>query len=192
MRHSGEGEAARLGQAAAGLIAPSRARRPRVHCITNTVAQAYTANVLLAAGCAPSMTRSVEEIGGFGASAQALLANLGTFDAERREATGSAIAAAERHTLPWVLDPVFVDRSAPRLAFARELLARGPRVVRLNQTEYEALSGATAQRDNAMAHARDTGSIIAISGPADLVTDGTRVVTVGNGHAFMARATAMG
>jgi len=192
MRHSGEGEAARLGQAAAGLIAPLRARRPRVHCITNTVAQAYTANVLLAAGCVPSMTLSVEEIGGFVVSAQALLANLGTFDAERREATGIAIAAAERHTLPWVLDPVFVDRSAPRLAFARELMARGPRVVRLNQTEFEALAGTSAKQENAMAFARDTGSIVAISGPTDLVTDGTRVAMIGNGHSFMAKVTAMG
>jgi hydroxyethylthiazole kinase len=192
MRHSGDGEAARLGLAAAGLIAPLRARRPRVHCITNTVAQAYTANVLLAAGCVPSMTLSVEEIGGFVVSAQALLANLGTFDAERRAATGIAIEAAERHKLPWVLDPVFVDRSAPRLAFARELMARGPRVVRLNQAEFEALAGSSAKQENAMAFARDTGSIVAISGPTDLVTDGTRVAMIGNGHSFMAKVTAMG
>ena len=33
-----------------------RARRPRVHCITNSVAQTFTANVLLAVGCVPSMT----------------------------------------------------------------------------------------------------------------------------------------
>jgi len=192
MRHSGEGEAHRLPQAAAGLIGPLRARRPRVHCITNTVAQAYTANMLLAAGCVPSMTLSVEEIGGFVASAQALLANLGTLDAERREATAIAIGAAERHKLPWVLDPVFVDRSAPRLAFARELVAKGPRVVRLNQAEFEALAGASARQENAVALARDTGAIIAISGPTDLVTDGTRVVTIANGHSFMAKVTAMG
>lgn len=43
-----------------------------------------------------------------------------------------------------------------------------------------------------MACARDTGSIIAISGPTDLVTDGTRVVMIGNGHSFMAKVTAMG
>ena len=148
--------------------------------------------MLLAAGCVPSMTLSVEEIGGFVASAQALLANLGTFAAERRAATGLAIDAAERHKLPWVLDPVFVDRSAPRLAFARDLLARRPRVVRLNQAEFEALAGVAAKQENAMACARDTGAIIAISGPTALVTDGTRVVMVGNGHSFMAKVTAMG
>ena len=38
-----------------------RARAPRVHCITNAVAQAFTANVLLAAGAVPSMTIAVNE-----------------------------------------------------------------------------------------------------------------------------------
>jgi hydroxyethylthiazole kinase len=43
-----------------------------------------------------------------------------------------------------------------------------------------------------MAFARDTGAIVAISGPTDLVTDGTRVVMIGNGHSYMAKVTAMG
>jgi hydroxyethylthiazole kinase len=43
-----------------------------------------------------------------------------------------------------------------------------------------------------MAFARDTGSIVAISGPTDLVTDGIRVAMIGNGHSFMAKVTAMG
>ena len=63
-----------------------RARAPRVHCITNAVAQTFTANMLLAAGAVPSMTIAAEEIGAFAARADALLVNLGTFDAERREA----------------------------------------------------------------------------------------------------------
>jgi hydroxyethylthiazole kinase len=192
MRHSGEGEAHRLPQAAAGLIAPLRARGPRVHCITNTVAQAYTANMLLAAGCVPSMTLSVEEIGGFVASAQALLANLGTFDAERREATKIAVDTAARAKLPWVLDPVFVDRAPPRAAFARYLIGKRPAVVRLNHAEFAALAGSTPSRDQAMAYAQANGIVIALSGETDLVTDGKRVVAIGNGHALMAKITAMG
>jgi hydroxyethylthiazole kinase len=192
MRHSREEQAHGLPQAAAGLIGPLRARRPRVHCITNTVAQAYTANMLLAAGAVPSMTLSREEIGGFVGSAHALLANLGTFDPERREATLIAVETAERHKLPWVLDPVFVDRSALRLAFARDLVERGPRVVRLNHAEFEALAAAEARQENVMAFARATGAIVGVSGPTDLVTDGTRTATIGNGHSYMAKVTAMG
>ena len=36
-------------QAASDILVRLRARAPRVHCITNAVAQSFTANVLLAA-----------------------------------------------------------------------------------------------------------------------------------------------
>ena len=46
--------------------------------------------------------------------ADALLINLGTFDAERRKASLAAVATANKRRIPWVLDPVFIDRSASR------------------------------------------------------------------------------
>src|SRR6266850_2847157 len=104
----------------ADILARIRARRPRVHCITNAVAQNFTANMLLAAGAVPSMTIAPDEVGDFVARADALLVNLGTMDAERREAIGIALRAADDR-VPWILDPVFVDRSAPRAAFAKDL-----------------------------------------------------------------------
>jgi hydroxyethylthiazole kinase len=116
-----------VARAASDILRRLRDRGPRVHCITNAVAQNFTANVLLAAGCVPSMTLSPEEIGPFVAGAQGLLVNLGTFDGERREATTIAVETAVRHKLPWVLDPVFVDRAPPRAVFARELIGRRPR-----------------------------------------------------------------
>ena len=59
--------------------------------------------------------------------ADALLVNLGTFDGERRQATEIAVETAAQDNVPWVLDPVFVDRAPPRADFARELVARGRR-----------------------------------------------------------------
>src|SRR5688500_2519517 len=79
---------------AAGLLARLRGQRPRVHCITNAVAQAFTANVLLAAGAIPSMTIDAEEVGDFVAGADALLINLGTFDAGRQAAADIAVETA--------------------------------------------------------------------------------------------------
>ena len=63
----------------------------------------------------------------FVARSQALLVNLGTFDRERREATEIAVETASQDNVPWVLDPVFVDRAPPRAAFARELVGRAPK-----------------------------------------------------------------
>src|SRR3954454_8409275 len=91
---------------AADVLERLQARRPRVHCVTNAVAQAFTANMLLAAGAIPSMTIARNEIAAFVARADALLINLGTFDAERQAASLKAVAAADKGRIPWVLDPV--------------------------------------------------------------------------------------
>ena len=114
-----------LADSVADVVARIRSRAPRVHCITNSVAQQYTANMLLAAGAVPSMTLSPDEIGAFVTGADALLVNLGTFDAERKSAIGAALTAATEHGVPWLLDPVFIERSPARAQFARDLVGRG-------------------------------------------------------------------
>jgi len=196
MHHAGGDLIDAAPKAAARLFGELRARGPRVHCITNTVAQAYTANMLLAAGGVPSMTLSAEEIGGFVARADALLVNLGTFDAERREAAEIAIEVATEERLPWVLDPVFVNRSEPRAAYARTLAARKPGAIRLNRAEFKAVAGfePEAEPDGAAlsAYALDCLSVIGLTGPVDVVTDGARTITIENGDPLMASVTAMG
>ena len=165
-----------------------RERQPRVHCITNAVAQNFTANVLLAAGATPSMTISADEISAFAARSDALLVNLGTFDVERQNAAETAIAIVNRLERPWVLDPVLIDRSPPRADFARELAARAPAAIRLNAAEFEALDGASSIE----AYAQTRGTVLALTGAVDLVTDGASLIRIRNGHPLMARVTAMG
>jgi hydroxyethylthiazole kinase len=181
-----------LADIVADVLARVRDRAPRVHCITNTVAQNYTANVLLAAGAVPSMTVSPEEIGSFVAAADALLVNLGTFDAERRSAVDAALDAAEAARTPWVLDPVFVDRSPGRAAFARALLARGPAAVRLNRAEFAALFGGDGSDEAAARAAKACSAVVALTGVTDIVADGARRAVIRNGHPLMGLVTAMG
>jgi hydroxyethylthiazole kinase len=180
-----------LPQSTAEILARVRERSPRVHCITNAVAQAFTANVLLAFGATPSMTIAPEEVGAFVAGADALLVNLGTFDAERRSAIGVAVDAASR-TVPWVLDPVFIDRSPARAEYARSLVVRSPAAVRLNATEFAALAGVPAAAETLASYARDRHTIVGLTGATDVVTDGARRAQIGNGHVLMRRVTAMG
>jgi hydroxyethylthiazole kinase len=176
----------------ADVLARLHDRAPLVHCITNTVAQNFTANVLLAAGAVPSMTISPGEVASFVAAADALLVNLGTFDAERRGAVDLALGAAEAARKPWVLDPVFVDRSSGRAAFARTLLARGPAAVRLNLSEFAPLFGGEASDDAAARAAKASGTVMALTGGTDFVTDGARRAAIRNGHPLMGLVTAMG
>ena len=178
---------------AASMLAAVRARAPRIHCITNTVAMAFTANVLLAAGAVPSMTIAPEEVGAFAGSADAILVNLGTFDAGRRRAVELAVDTASDGRIPWVLDPVFVDRSQARTAFAAELAERSPDAVRANAAEIAAVMGEAEPAPEALQRfALDRLTVLAVTGASDLVTDGARRITISNGHELMSRVTAMG
>ncbi|NBN77126.1 hydroxyethylthiazole kinase [Microvirga tunisiensis] len=159
-----------------------RSAAPRVHCLTNAVAQAFTANVLLALGAIPSMTLAAEEVPAFAASADAILVNLGTLDESRRTAFALGLEVAEATGKPWVLDPVFVDRSPPRLALARDLAARRPSLLKVNAGELAALGGAEAL----------AGVPLAVTGPVDLVQVGARTLRLANGHPMMGRVTATG
>lgn len=180
-----------LPQLAAEILARVRARAPRVHCITNTVAQAFTANVLLAFGAVPSMTITPEEIGAFVRGADALLVNLGTFDTERRTAIDIAVAEAGVR-IPWALDPVFIDRSPARAEYARTLVTGSPAAIRLNAPEFGALAGTPADAETVSLYARRHGTTIGLTGATDVVTDGIRRAQIGNGDALMGRVTAMG
>jgi hydroxyethylthiazole kinase len=181
---------------AADILDRLRARRPRVHCITNAVAQNFTANMLLAAGAVPSMTIAPSEIKAFVARADALLINLGTFDAERQKASLAAVGVANKQHIPWVLDPVFIDRSPPRARLAKKLAALAPRAVRLNRAEFGALAGGKKTKetdDGALArYAKARRTVVGLTGERDVVCDASRLAIIANGHPLMARVTAMG
>jgi len=176
----------------ADILARLRARAPRVHCITNSVAQTFTANTLLAAGAIPSMTLSADEIGAFVSRADALLVNLGTFDEARRAATAAALDVVGERRTPWVLDPVFVDRSEARAVYAKSLVAQNPDAIRLNWAEFITLGGVEADDAALTRYALDTLAIVALTGTVDRITDGAQFVSIENGHPLMARVTAMG
>jgi hydroxyethylthiazole kinase len=192
MRNPGTTAHNDMARNAAELVERLRAEKPRIHCITNAVAQNFTANVLLAVGAVPSMTLAPEEIADFVASAQGLLVNLGTLDRERRKAAERAVEAARRERLPWLLDPVYVDRVPQRLTFAKVLLARGPAAMRLNHAEFAALAGSQPTPCSVAALAQEHGIVLGLSGETDMVTDGDRYAAISNGHPLMAKVTAMG
>lgn len=181
-----------LAQRAASLLALLRERSPRVHCITNTVVQGFTANVLLAAGAVPSVTTSASEIGYFVSGADALLVNLGTFDGERRETIDIALEVAFDDGVPWLLDPVFIDRSPPRADYARTLAVKEPRVVRANAAEFAALTGRETTPESLDKFALDHITIAACTGAIDLVTSGTKRARIENGHPWMTQVTGIG
>lgn len=191
MQGGAEREAAReVAVAAARLLERLRAERPRVHVLTNPVAANISANALLAVGAVPSMTARAEVTAEFVAGARALVVNLGMLDAEREAAIPIAVETAATRAMPWVLDPVKVERSSRRRHFAVDLLHRGPAVVRANATEIAVLAGQTP--DPARHLAERHGCVVVATGEIDTVTDGHRRIRIANGSPLMDRVTAMG
>lgn len=196
----------------AALLEAVRAREPLVHCITNTVVQNVTANVLLALGASAAMVDVVTEAGPFARVADALLVNTGTPHAEPRAAALEAVEAAVDAGTPWVLDPVAVGSLPVRTALARDLLASRPTVLRGNASEVLAVLGAsgggrgvdsTAGTEDAhdaavaaVADSRPDGrrvGAVAVSGPVDLlVAPGIGTVRVANGTELLTRITGGG
>jgi hydroxyethylthiazole kinase len=173
-------------------IAALRREQPRVHCITNTVAQHFTANVLLSCGAVPSMTIAPEEIEDFVSQADGLLINLGTMDISRTYSSKKAAEIAKKQGKPFVLDPVFVQASKPRLKLAKELMKECPVIVRANQREGKALFGEGFEKDGIQKIASRQSGCIVITGELDAVIDGSQTLITATGAPVMTKITAMG
>jgi hydroxyethylthiazole kinase len=181
-----------LPQITAEILARIGERRPRVHCITNAVAQTLTPNLLLAVGAVPSMTASLDEIGEFVARADALLVNLGTLEPQRRRVIKIAVKQANERGIKWVLDPVFIDRSRPRAELAKQLIDFHPAAVRLNRAEFMGLAGTDPESGALARYALDHLTVIGLTGAIDLVGDGRRLAAIENGHPLMQKVSALG
>lgn len=189
----------------AQLVEEMRASAPLVHCLTNTVVNEITANVLLAAGAAPAMVIHEEETFPFAQIANGLLINVGTLSIPTNKAIRSAIQGAHAANTPWVLDPVAVGGLVPRTKFAKELRSLRPTVIRGNASEIIALAGfgeggrgtdTTERVETAIQPAQKLahhyGCIVAISGERDVVVSTDRITWVHGGHPVMTKITGMG
>ncbi|RJT88558.1 hydroxyethylthiazole kinase [Cryobacterium melibiosiphilum] len=192
-------------ETAAALLAELQARQPLVQCLTNAVVTNFTANVLLAVGASAAMTDLPLEAGPFAAIASGVLVNLGTPHTAQRDAMREAVAAAKAAGTPWVLDPVAIGTLPVRTALAAELLLQRPTVIRGNPSEIIALAGvgvggrgvdSVDSAEDALAAGRllavEFGSVVAISGPIDIVTDGVTDVRVHTGTPLLTRVTGGG
>ena len=176
-------------------LAQLREKRPLVHCLTNEVVQEITANVLLAAGASPAMVVAEEEAPFFAGIAGGLLINIGTPYEARLRAMHASADAARAAGHPWVLDPVAAGGIPWRDGVIRTFVDKSPDVIRGNASEILALAGmkssgkgvdstdsSEAAVDAAAELARQTSSVVAVTGETDFITDGTRTLAVRGGH----------
>ncbi len=183
-----------------------RERKPLVHQITNYVVMNETANATLALGALPVMAHAKEEVEEMASVAGALVLNIGTLSQPWIEAMLLAAKAANQAGVPVVLDPVGAGATRLRTETAKRILDEAEiAVVRGNPAELATLAGrqaeirgvesigaSTSGSELAIAAATELGCVTAVTGPVDHVSDGTRLISVANGHELLGTVSGTG
>ena len=190
-----------------------REKSPLVHNITNYVTVNDVANILLACGGSPIMSDEPEDVVDITSICGGLNINIGTLN---QRSIRSMFLAGEKanelgHTV--LLDPVGAGASGLRTGTAKELMAKIKfDVIRGNISEIKTLaqgSGTTKGVDADVADAvteenldqaaafvkafsKSCGSIAAVTGAIDLVSDGETCYVIRNGRPEMGRITGTG
>lgn len=195
-----------LKQQAAADLAAIRQQKPLVHNITNFVVMNSTANALLACGASPVMAHAIEEVEEMVSLAGALVLNVGTLTPPWVASMITAGKKANQVGVPVILDPVGSGATRLRTESAVRILDQVKvSVVRGNASEVLSLAQVESatkgvdsvhsveQASQAAAElARQLKLPVAITGARDLITDGTKVLSVANGHPMMGMVTGMG
>lgn len=190
-----------------------RKTTPLVHNITNYVTVNDVANVLLACGGSPIMSDEPEDVEDITSICGGLNINIGTLN--QSSIKGMFLAGKKANELGHkvLLDPVGAGASALRTNTAVKLMEEIKfTVIRGNISEIKTLalgSGTTKGVDADVADAvtedtldqavafvknfaKSTGSIVAITGAIDLVSDSEKCYVIRNGRAEMGKITGTG
>jgi hydroxyethylthiazole kinase len=191
----------------AGQILRSiRTNRPVVHNVTNYVVMNSTANVLLAMGASPIMAHAPEELEELVNISGAVVINIGTLSGHWIESMTLAARLCRESGKPYVLDPVGAGATKLRTETALKIIsAAAPTVIRGNASEILSLSPEGGRTrgvdsihtlDDAVDAARDVadsiGTVVAVTGERDLVTNGESSLIVRGGHELLGYVTGTG
>ena len=196
--------------------------KPLVHCITNYVTVNDCANMVLAAGGSPIMADDIGEVEEIVTICNSLVINIGTLNERTIRSMFHAGKKAKALNHPVILDPVGAGASRLRTDTAAALLREvHPSVIRGNLSEMQTLAGEEGHtrgvdaaepeektQTTTMSQAESvckassavlarrlaatTGSVIAVTGAIDYVSNGKIIAAVSNGNKMMARITGSG
>lgn len=190
-----------------------RETTPLVHNITNYVTVNDVANVLLACGGSPIMSDEPQDVEDITSICGGLNINIGTLNIRSIEGMKLAGKKAAELGHAILLDPVGAGASALRTNTAVSLMEEiSFSVIRGNISEIKTLasgSGTTKGVDADVADAvtedtldqavafvknfaKQSGSIVAITGAIDLVSDGEKCYVIRNGRPEMGKITGTG
>jgi len=195
-----------LSKKAAGNLAAVREKKPLIHNITNYVVMNYTANALLAMGASPVMAHAHNEVEEMVSYAGALVLNIGTLTDDWIESMIIAGRKASEQKTPIILDPVGSGSTTLRTDSAKKIIEQtNIDVIRGNASEIlslrhkdsktkgvDSIHSVEDATETAKILAGELKTILAITGPVDLVTNGDSALRVSNGHPLMGYVTGTG
>lgn len=189
------------------LLTKVRQTSPLVHNMTNVVVTNFTANGLYALGASPVMAYAPEEVADMAAIAGALVLNIGTLNRELVDAMIIAGQSANAHGVPVLLDPVGAGATRFRTESALRIQSEVKvSLVRGNAAEVAHLVGEAREikgvdagnstgsdhAELAVRAARELGTIVAITGEEDVITDGSEVRIITGGDPLLTKVTGAG
>ncbi|MBW2602272.1 MAG: hydroxyethylthiazole kinase [Deltaproteobacteria bacterium] len=195
-----------LSKKAAINLAAVREKKPLIHNITNYVVMNYTANALLAMGASPVMAHAHNEVEEMVSYAGALVLNIGTLTDDWIKSMIKAGRKASEQKIPIILDPVGSGATSLRTDSAKKIIEQTSiDVIRGNASEILSLRHKDSKTkgvdsihsvEDAVGTAKilagELKTILAITGPTDLVTNGDGVLRISNGHPLMSYVTGTG
>ncbi|MFQ9923310.1 MAG: hydroxyethylthiazole kinase [Beduini sp.] len=188
-------------------------QHPLIHCITNYVTVNDVANMILAIDGSPIMADEIKEVTEITSITNALVINIGTLNQTKVESMIAAGKKANELHHPVILDPVGAGASTYRNEVTERLLKEIQfTVIKGNISEIKCIAQKTnttagvdandadlvneANIDEVLAFAKklsqQTGAVIAITGPIDVVCDTEHSYLIKNGHPIMSRITGTG
>lgn len=177
-----------------------------VHHLTNWVTINDCAQVVRHWGCLPVMAHAKEEVEEMAGLAGALVLNIGTLTIDFIESMLIAARAANKKGIPVVLDVVGAGATRLRTEQAERLVTQVKvDIIKGNAGEIATMAGLDAEVRGvesisvggdigkaARSLAAGLGSVVAVTGAADLVTDGKTVLEVATGHPLMGMVVGTG
>ena len=186
---------------------------PVVHNISNYVTATDCANITLACGGAPTMADDPEEVAEVASACHASVINMGNTGGYFEESMLQTGLANNRIGHPLIFDPVGAGGSTRRNAVLEHLMEQLHfSIIRGNISEIKYLGSKHASAKGVDACKEDLASesniqdiaayakslsakldsIIAISGPIDVVANADTAYLIRNGHPLMSRVTGTG
>lgn len=195
----------------AALNAQVRGQKPLIHHLTNYVTVNDCANIVLAIGASPIMADDIAEAADITRISSALVLNIGTLNTRTVSSMLASGKAANAAGIPVVLDPVGAGASKLRNETTQMLIREIKlSVLRGNLSEIRFISGLASNTkgvdaaeedmrdglESSVQMARELAQklqcTVAITGATDIVTDGTRVALIQNGHKKLSDITGTG